>query len=85
KGISLAWLEWRVTPIVGETGKRILANFEESESSDIDKTDKVTCENIPNVETDLAHFHCNACEWNWHDPREVDHATDKQMAELLGK
>ena len=72
KGITLAYLEWRLIPVVGCTDEKILANYSMNEGESIGPNDKLTGENIPDKPAELEHYHCTACGWHWPDERGQD-------------
>jgi hypothetical protein len=65
KGISHAWIEWRVAGVLGSHDGKPVVNFQDNEGESIGPGERFTRENVPNDVPDLSHFHCNACSWNW--------------------
>ena len=74
KGISHAWIEWRVAEVLGSHDGKPVVNFMDNEGESIgdNSTENFTCRDVPNVKPDLSHFHCNACRWNWFVGETVD-------------
>lgn len=72
-GISYAYLEWRVHQVIRVDGEMIIIR-NDSESADIGwwGGDKATVTNTPDNQRDCAHFHCEACRWNWWDDCDKD-------------
>lgn len=68
-GISFAFLEWRVMPVVAARNGTVIVNYAESEASDVDPKAVTTMTNTPNNRADLQHLFCNACNHSWFDPR----------------
>lgn len=71
-GISLAYLEWRLTPVVGQTRYRVICSYNDSESEGIEEGEKLSCDGIPSDAPDLEHFFCHQCEFRWTDARGHD-------------
>lgn len=70
-GISFMYLEWRVHDVLG-VDKEKIAVESDAYIGQVGVGEKVTATNIPENESDLSHFHCKACKWNWHEDRARD-------------
>ena len=69
-GISHAYLEWVIHPVLGKRNEVIVMDGEDWEHGDVNQ--KTVVENVPNKHKDCAHYHCNACKWNWVEDTEQD-------------
>lgn len=69
-GLTYCYLEWRVIPVQGTRDGKIHVAYEDGESAHVDDDCPVLAvANTPVVTPEADHFHCNRCDWNWHDAR----------------
>lgn len=75
KGILFAQLEWNISPVIGVRKGEICIDSNRGNIENIDSLDKATVTNRPNATNDCAHYHCNACNWNWYEETAQDWST----------